>query len=226
MPYNSSSFERQLARYRNEQAAQKALSATGEDQHLVKPKAGSVRVEIRPGPAVAAQPSQVLGEQQQRRMEKPEMQTAPHGEKPFYRRGWFLFLAFSVLSTAAIPVFFKSEMQMLSGVTDSVRAETGLDLTSAQTYKNMIGQYIHRVPAQPESPDAPQTGSGHAEPSPGEYTAAQPADFHAVVENAQARALEVSKQGSASSLKYIDEEAKRLQQMSRDFDAKYGQPPQ
>lgn len=222
MPYNSSAFEKQLAKYRNEQASKALADTTPVDPHVVRARVNTGRGVLTPtANPLASEEGDLSSRSRKVSAQKPEDLPidVKKAKKPFYRRGWFVFLAFSVLSTAAVPVFMKDEMAQLMGVVDSVQASTGVDPLSLDTYKRMF----RGEPVAPAAEGAPaESAAAAAQPVTPAPVIPVGTDMHALVDAAQAKAAEVSSQGPQQSMQYIEEETKRLQSMAKDFDKQYG----
>lgn len=219
MPYNSSSFEKQLARYKAAQAG-KVIEKTPRDPHVAQARIASPLGKVQSS-AQLVQTSQIIGDGPQTTAVlrgDQKVETAPAGQtviiihgkkKPLWARGWFVFLLTTVISTAAMPVFFKDEMKEMMGLLDTVKTTTGVDPLSIKTYTNLAkGQ-----PAQS------QDGMKLVEPA--ERATPEPTDIHAVVDQAQQRAEDVTSRGAGHSMKYIEDETRRLNEMAKELDAQY-----
>jgi len=225
LPYNSSSFERQLAKYKQEQA-QKSVAdlprkkyETYSDPHQVKSRVNTDRGSIK---SYALEPVQIMGE---------GAQTAPllreaavpiiiqSHKKPYYKRAWFLFLVLTTLPTLAMPVFYKEQWNEMKGMVSSVRETTGVDPMSASTYTHLFRNRNANAPDHGSALHTQQEDSASSMPQ--EHTLAPPADMGHAVEQAQERAEEITSQGAGYSMQYIELEARRLNDAAKKFDQQY-----
>lgn len=220
MPYNSSAFEKQLAKYKAAQAVKAVADIPLKgDGHAVKSRVAAASGKVQPNTVTAtqltgdgAQVAPVLREDQ--RVDAEAAQTVIIIDKrrqPFYLRGWFLFLLFSVLSTAAMPIFFKDQMKQVFDMADNVKTTTGVDPFALKTYTGMINNNaapppgIEAVPGQPSQP-----------------AAAGAAISTEAVQAAQDKANAVVQQGPEKSMQYIQDEADRLNKMAKELDKQAG----
>ena len=220
MPYNSSSFEKQLARYKAAQAAA-SVEKMPDDPHRVRARVStSERGKLQPNTIGV---SQLVGDGPQTTpVLRGDQKVDPNmgnqtiiivqgkKKKPLLLRGWFIFLATTILSTAAIPVFYKEEMKEMMGLLDTVKSTTGVDPLSVTTYKNMIKGKAHESTEPPVAPVAIPADT--PEPT---------MNVHSVVEKAQQKADDVTSRGAGASMKYIEEETKRLNDMAKQLDQQY-----
>jgi len=215
MPYNSSSFEKQLARYKAAQAGKAIENVPSIDPHRARARVAAAQGRIQPNVVVT---SQVVGDgPQSTPVLRPEQladaelagQTViivKGKKKPLWARGWFVFLLTTVLSTAAMPIFFKEEMAEMKGLLQTVKTTTGVDPLSMKTYTNMVkGAPVETAPVPEAAADVP----------------APTTDIHAVVDKAQQKAEDVTSRGAGHSMKYIEDETKRLNDMAKQLDQQY-----
>lgn len=208
MPYNSSAFEKQLAKYKAAEGAKKVaeMPASDRERKIVAPLPSYLKDGGSAGGA--------LRDDQKREALAIEPVIVVSRRKPLYKRAWFAFMLLSVASAIATPVVFKDEMRQLMGVVDTVKTTTGVDPLSLKTYTGMIKGTPVVNPVAPA-----QSGAGaEAMPSP----AINPMDMQAVMEAAQQRAQGASAQGAEHSMKYIEEETRRLQEMARELEQQQG----
>ncbi|HEY8963683.1 MAG TPA: hypothetical protein VIN59_04385 [Alphaproteobacteria bacterium] len=231
MPYNSSSFERQLAKYKQAQA-EKAVAQMPrkyEDPHHVKSQISSDRGTIR---SYALEPTQMVGDGAQSTpvAKREPIVLAPiiiQGKKPLFKRTWFLVLVLTTLPTLAAPVLFKDQWNELMGVADTVRSSTGVDPFAMSTYTNLFkGRAIKAEPAEQAS--APDNTIQPLQPKAQTESAldvtkdmSQPMDMNNAVEHAQERTEAITSKGADYSMKYIEEETKRLNDAAKQFDQQY-----
>lgn len=243
MPYNSSAFEKQLAKFKEQQAGKEEKT---EDAHVAKP-----RIEVGRGTVVPT-----LAEVSEQAPAKPAPAAVPEelvvaaaatAPKPFYKRGWFTFLLFSVVTSAAMPVVFKSQMDEMMGMANSVHSSSGVDIFAPDTYRKIFSGAAltaNRQQAESEAQSQPiaenpirkivskvkaeaaaktEVVKSKIEASEAVPTSTQtPTDMHEIVNMATQKAQEVTAQGPEKSMQYIESEAKRLQEMAEQFDNTYG----
>lgn len=204
MPYNSSAFEKQLARYKAAQAGKAAAENTPHDPQRVRARTSMDYGQVKSSTIGV---SQLVGDGPQTTpvLRSDQLKDGAlsqtvivieNKKKPIWLRGWFIFLMTTVLSTAAMPVFFKGEMEQMIGLMASVKSSTGVDPLSINTYTSMVKGGLTQTPA-------PTT------------------DIHATVEQARQRAEEVTSQGGAASMEYIQSETQRLNDMARQLNEQY-----
>ena len=205
MPYNSSSFERELARLKAEKAVKQVEGlplSSGDDAHMPKPQAKGVGGTVIPNRAARASAGEVIPNKNAPR--EPDDYEGPvivrSSRKAFYKRGWFIFLAFSVLSTAAVPVFFGKETNTMLELASSMKASTGVDPFALKTYTNLL----KHDQAAPETP--------------------QPATQETIVEQVQKSPSTPAAQPDTHTMQYIEQESKRVQDMARELDKKFNPP--
>ncbi|NBX67093.1 MAG: hypothetical protein EBQ96_08875 [Proteobacteria bacterium] len=242
MPYNSSAFEKQLAKFKEQQAVKASSEEKLEDAHVTKP-----RIEVGCGtinPAAVEPLSVVPQEKEEPIIPAPVIEAA---KKPFYKQGWFMFLLFSAVTSGAMPIVFKGQMDEMMGMANSVHATSGVDMFSPETYKKIFsGQALtanrHQATEQPATPkQAEETpikkivsrvkaeATAKSEVIKTKIEQAQtpavtqpPQDIHDIVNMATQKAQEVTAQGPEKSMEYIESEAKRLEEMAKQFDQTYG----
>ncbi len=226
MPYNSSAFEKQLAKHKAEQAA-KAIADLPDAGHRGALRAtpgkgaGKQGVEPRSTPVRSQSLQQIIKDGPERKPlhRTDQMLDARDGKvvvvgrrKPLYRRTWFVMLVFSVVSTALSPVIFKDEIAHIRGLMEGIKTSTGIDPLSIDTYKDMAKGRL----ASPT-----MTGiTGNTALQPVVAVPAPTTNTGQVVEQAQERVQGVIRQGPDTSMRYIEEEAKRLEAMARELDGK------
>lgn len=232
MPYNSTAFQKQLAKHRAAEAARTVKADASPDPHVVRARASAERGVLKPAPIDVAAAEEAA--RKKAGIAAPVLRSdqfvdddyapiivrAP--KKPVYARGWFVFVAFTVLSTAAVPIFFKDEMKQVIAVGDSVKTSTGVDPFSPKTYLDMARGKMAANPPQPSpnvNPVPYQGGKQQTQPT------ANTTDMHAVVDQAQERAADVVSKGPAQSMQYIQSETQRLQKMAKEFDDQYNPQP-
>lgn len=226
MPYNSSSFEKQLAKYKIAQA-QKAAGAAPEDPHVTRSRVasatGALKPNIVPGTQLVGDGPQTTPVQRADKTYTDDFTPiiVDARKKPFYRSGWFIFIIFSIVSTAAMPIFFKDEMNQVLDVASSVKSSTGVDPFAMTTYTNLL----KGAPPQPVAPQAPVQIQPMSTLSQDQNSSAQdPLDMRAIAEQVEQNAKAVTSQGSAHSMQYIEEETRRLNEAAKQFDEQYGAP--
>jgi hypothetical protein len=171
MPYNSTAFEKQLAEFKKRQAAAVASAAsTTEDGHLAKSRVIIGRGEVLP--KAPEEPAIKIAPELRIPTPEPVVPIIVKNEKPpFFRQSWFIFLLFTVVTSAAIPAVLGRHMDGLMDMAEMVKSSTGVDPFSVKTYGNMlhIGETTTQsprlhfparekgTPAVAEAPAAPPT---------------------------------------------------------------------
>ena len=226
MPYNSSSFERQLAKYKQAQAEKavgdmprKKYESYGDDPHKIKSRVNTDRGSIK---SYALEPVQIMGEGAQTAPLVRERITpiiVAKAKKPFYQRTWFVLLVLTTLPTLAMPILYKDKWHEMMGMATSIKSSTGVDPLAVSTYTNLWKNRGQNNQAAPVQEDATNTASTPSAIQP-EHMAA-PTDMTHAVEKAQERAEEITSQGAGYSMQYIEEEAKRLNDAAKKFDQQY-----
>lgn len=195
MPYNSKAFEQQLARYRSKQIADK-VSALPDGHHRPQSRVQAEAGQLRPSQLDSQDIP--ISRHQARLMERG--MALPEGmmlvrKKSFLERPLVWVVLAGVIAGVVIPVFFKPQMNMvLARFTGGAASVQAADLNALGTAGG-----IEVTPAALSTP----TG-----------------DLGQAMQEAQQRANAIANQGPAQSMKYIEAETKRLQDMARDLSAK------
>jgi len=241
LPYNSSSFERQLAKYKQAEA-EKAVGdlprkkyEVYDDPHQIKSAIPAAdRGHIK---SYALDPVQLMGEggqtapviNRQDVISIQPMIVTRSAKKPFYLRTWFVLLVITTLPTLAMPVMFKAQWAEMMGIVDSIKTSTGVDPLSIKTYANM---FHHRAAPQqspeeqadavlhPNEPTVPAAASQNGVQID-KNDMAQPMDMGNAVQKAQERTESITSKGTDYSMKYIEDETNRLNAEARKFDEQY-----
>lgn len=221
MPYNSSAFEKQLQKYKNE-AAKKTAST--DDAHVAKPQVVIGRGEVQPNIDLKATPTNAP-------ITTEITPDAPPTElisKPFYKQGWFLFLLFSAATAMAIPAAMKTNMDGLMDMANMVKSSPAV-ATSTQKPATAPQKSSKREPmADIAEKPSPVLKSEKIKTVVKETLSNRniqmqtTSDLHSMVEKAAAQAAEVSAQGPEQSMQYIEEQTRQLQNMAKQFDETYG----
>lgn len=229
MPYNSSSFEKQLAKYKQAQAEKVVADMPRkkyevyEDPHQVKSKIAVDRGAIK---SYALDPVQMMGEGGQTApiANKVDLMMSPiivKRKKPLYKRVWFILLVVTTLPTFAAPILFKDEWNQMMGIAASIKTSTGVDPMAVSTYTNMLKRNAAPAaePAVVQGPAPVRETESALDIKDSEL--AEPMDMHNAVQRAQEKADSITSQGTGYSMKYIEEESRRLNDMAKEFDAQY-----
>jgi len=221
LPYNSSSFERQLAKHKQAQAA-KAVAAIPrkihEDPHKVQSHISAERGSIK---SYAKDPLQLMGEGAQttpvitQRDEVIIPIIIQRSHKPWYKRTWFVLLVITTLPMLFAPILYKEEMTQLKDTASMVKTTTGVDPFALKTYTNMM----RGKAAEPETPQQP--AAVITEATPANVTPSDKVDMKQAVQGAQEKAESVTSKGASYSMQYIEEETKRLNEAAKQFDKEF-----
>lgn len=144
--------------------------------------------------------------------ERQKKEDAPAPEmiiKPkFYQTGWFNTILFTVATTAMLPMIMGAQLKDLQDMALSYQStRDAMKIESALT----------TALAPPAPVPLPAVEPKHPTGGPEKLTQK---DIDRLAVESEQRIQEVVSKGSDYSIRYIDEEATRLDQMAREYDAK------
>ncbi|MCB1538078.1 MAG: hypothetical protein H6865_08065 [Rhodospirillales bacterium] len=233
MSYKSIAFEKQLAKYRQDQAV-KSIMDLPDHKHRpaervqASPQAQTSR-GLGAGPSLRTHSLDEIARASAPQHETP-VQTdqvlaahpAPERDalpkKPLYARTWFWALVMLVMVGIAAKPMLSERLAQLHGIAQTIENSTGIDPFSAKTYGDLARGKL----------DAPKLNAAAADtktqplvpvPAPSHDTAQ-------MMREAQDRADAVARQGSSASMRYIEEETKRLNEMAKEIDQRQGRAGQ
>lgn len=188
MPYNSSAFEAQLAKYKNAKIV-KDVADLPDDRHRPQTRIKTESGRISPNPDTHAQTPHSLKTLREAKMEIPEGMMLVHKKKTSKAGKFVLLFMIGCLAVAGVKQRDKVEAMLAS-----ITASTGVTVQSVDTSAaiSSMGANI---------------GGG---------------DLMRAMKDAQDKAAAVASQGPAQSMKYIQEETKRLQDMAKNIGATSG----
>lgn len=141
-------------------------------------------------------------------------------------------MANTVNSTTGVDIFSpETYKKMFAGQPVAIKAPAYEPRTNSATpegetaaAENPIKAIVKTVKEKAQKAKAPATAQSETAEQPTATAPLQSAtDIHQMVDMAAEKAKEVTAGGTESSMKYIEEESKRLQKMAEEFDNTYGE---